>query len=102
MLSEGEEGRGDAVIYSQSADVSFNQAAAARLNKCSVKQSMNQYRHQRGGGFMYLSVLCGMVGSMDTMAPDESSRDRLVFLHQHRNTVIVSMNNYLSQCCIYC
>lgn len=57
VLSEGEERGGDAVIYSQSVDVSFNQAAAAGLNKCSVKQSMNQYRHQRGGGFMYLSVL---------------------------------------------
>lgn len=28
----------------------------------------------------YLSVLCGMVGSMDTMAPVESSRDKVVFL----------------------
>lgn len=35
----------------------------------------------------YLSVLWGMVGSMETMAPDESSRDRLVFL-QHKNTQV--------------
>lgn len=34
----------------------------------------------------YLSVLCGMVGSMDTMAPVESSRDRLVFLPHETNT----------------
>lgn len=34
----------------------------------------------------YLSVLCGIVGSMDTMAPVESSRDRLVFLPHERNT----------------
>lgn len=34
----------------------------------------------------YLSVLCGMVGSMDTMAPVESSRDRLVFLPHGTNT----------------
>lgn len=32
----------------------------------------------------YLSVLWGMVGSMDTIAPLESSRDRLVFL-RHKN-----------------
>lgn len=32
--------------------------------------------------FQYLSVLCGIVGSMDTIAPDESSRDRLVFLYK--------------------
>lgn len=36
--------------------------------------------------FQYLSVLWGMVGSMDTMAPDESSSDRLVFLHEDKNT----------------
>lgn len=35
----------------------------------------------------YLSVLWGIVGSMDTMAPLESSRDRLVFLqHQSKRT----------------
>lgn len=34
---------------------------------------------------LYLSVLCGMVGSMDTMAPDESSKDRLVFLNEDTN-----------------
>lgn len=36
---------------------------------------------QEGVAAPYLSVLWGMVGSMDTMAPDASSRDRLVFLH---------------------
>lgn len=35
---------------------------------------------------LYLSVLCGMVGSMDTMAPVESSRDRLVFLPHETDT----------------
>lgn len=34
--------------------------------------------------FQYLSVLCGMVGSMDTMAPDESSKDRLEFLREDK------------------
>lgn len=53
-----------------------------RVNK-SVDKTAGQ---QRCWGHSYLSVLCGMVGSMETMAPDESSRDRLVFLHKHKNT----------------
>ncbi|TNN48402.1 hypothetical protein EYF80_041388 [Liparis tanakae] len=31
-----------------------------------------------------------MVGSMDTIAPEESSRDRLVFLHEDENPVPLS------------
>lgn len=41
--------------------------------------------------FQYLSVLCGMVGSMDTMAPDESSRDRLEFLREDKNTLLLGV-----------
>lgn len=41
--------------------------------------------------FQYLSVLCGMVGSMDTIAPDESIKDRLVFLCEDKNTLSLSV-----------
>lgn len=42
----------------------------------------------------YLSVLWGMVGSMDTIAPLESSSDRLVFLHhQNKHTFTTGKNN---------
>lgn len=41
--------------------------------------------------FQYLSVLCGMVGSMDTMAPDESSKDRLEFLCEDKNTRLLGV-----------
>lgn len=43
---------------------------------------------QLGGLLGYLSVLWGMVGSMDTMAPLESNRDRLVFLQHQKQTHI--------------
>jgi len=61
----------DAGNYRQSVNVS--QRAGGLNNQCDADV------------MQYLSVLCGMVGSMDTIAPEESSRDRLVFLHEDEN-----------------
>ncbi|TKS66781.1 hypothetical protein D9C73_001896 [Collichthys lucidus] len=36
----------------------------------------------------YLSVLCGMVGSMDTIAPDESSKDRSNTVAEHDKRLV--------------
>ena len=73
-------GAGDTGIYSQSANVSLTLQPAGGLNRCFIRQSMNQQRAQRDR--VYLSVLCGMVGSMDTRAPVGSIRHRFVFLQE--------------------